>query len=289
MKFNREMLKGYLPVMVLAVLEKEPMHGYGLCANLKEASSGALKLGDGTIYPLLYRLEKQGLLIVPASRCTSAKPHKLEISPRTQPRSEITCNLEDLRPIDFVPVSDREDKRLWNEFVQRYHPLGYRRPFGVRQRFFIVGGGRELGCFLVSGAAKSIAVRDRWIGWSLADRRRNLHLVLNNSRYLLFPWVRVKFLASHVLALAERCLTIYWQERWGYRPVLLETMVTPEFYSGTCYRAANWTYLGETAGTGRPIQGQVYETTPKSVFVRPLIKDYQKRLRAIRWRCRVST
>jgi hypothetical protein len=250
-----------------------------ICENLSWFTpSGGLK--RDACLKALWRLEKQGLLTVPASRCTSAKPHKLEISPRTRLQPEISGNLGELKPVDLVPVSNREDKRLWNEFVQRYHPLGYRRPFGVRQRFFIVGGGRELGCFLVSGAAKSIAVRDRWIGWSLSDRRRNLHLVLNNSRYLVFPWVRVKFLASHVLAIAERRLAVHWQKCWGYRPVLLETMVTPELYSGTCYRAANWQYLGDTAGTGRPIQGQVYETTPKSVFVRPLSKDYQQRLRA---------
>jgi len=104
--------------------------------------------------------------------------------------------------------------------------------------------------------------------------------VLNNSRFLLFPWVQVKCLASHALAIAERSIPAYWQKRWGYRPVLLETMVTPEFYSGTCYRAANWQYLGDTAGTGRPIQGHRYETTPKSVFARPLAKDYPARLRA---------
>jgi len=211
---------------------------------------------------------------------TGSWPDKLELSPKTESQQLINVGLDALRPIELVSVDRREDKRLWNEFVQRYHPLGYRRPFGVHQRFFIVGDGKKLGCFLVSGAAKSIAVRDHWIGWSLDERRRNLHLVLNNSRFLLFPWIRVKCLASHVLAIVERRLPSHWQNRWGYRPALLETVVTPEIYSGTCYRAANWQYLGETAGTGRPIHGKKYETKPKSLFVRPLTKEYQARLQA---------
>lgn len=252
-----------------------------ICENLSwYTPSGGYK--RDACLSALRRLEKRGIVNLPKSRCDIARPQKIKLSERTdEPLVAITKKLSDVKPITLLPADSPEEKQLWNEYVERHHPLGYKRPFGVHQRYFIVGGGQYLGCFLVSGAAKSLAVRDRWLGWSLAERRMNLHRIINNSRFLLFPWTQVKYLASHVLALAVRTIPRQWEIRWGYCPVLMETFVDPAYFSGSCYRASNWQYLGETRGTGRPIKGKSYLTTRKSVFVRPLIKNFVSTLRRL--------
>ena len=100
-------------------------------------------------------------------------------------------------------------------------------------------------------SAWQCAPRDRYIGWSAEQRTRNLHLIVNNARFLILPWIRSKNLASKILALAARTLPAHWQQRYAYRPVLMETFVDTVRFSGTCYRAANWHYMGRTQGRGK--------------------------------------
>jgi hypothetical protein len=133
-----------------------------------------------------------------------------------------------------------------------------------------------LGCLLFSGAAKAITPRDQWIGWSSNERLRNLGFVVNNNRFLIFPWVKVRYLASHVLGKVVRVLAQDWQKRWNYQPVLLETFVDPQYFAGTCYQAANFKYLGMTSGMGLLRQGKSYTTTPKKIFVYPLVDNFQQ-------------
>lgn len=179
------------------------------------------------------------------------------------------------------PVSDRDEREtteLWNEYMDRYHPLGFKKSFGCSQRYFIVGGATLLGCVLLGGAAKAIRVRDAWIGWMDRQRLQNLGYVINNTRFLIFPWVRVRHLASHVLGQLARRAGDDWQERWGYRPVVLETFVDAGQFSGTCYRAAGWLELGKTTGRGLRRPGRQYGSTPKRVYVRPLVPDFRATL-----------
>lgn len=107
---------------------------------------------------------------------------------------------------------------------------------------------------------------------------RNLPWVINNTRFLIFDWVQVKHLASHALGRLARRVREDWYQKWGYRPVLMETFVDPARYQGTCYRAAGWTLLGMTAGTGRPRVGRQYSTTPKMIYARPLVRDFREQL-----------
>ena len=191
------------------------------------------------------------------------------------PAEEIVGKLADIEPVTLDVVRDRDATCLWNEFVDRYHYLGYKRPFGCPLRYFVVSGRGPLGCVLLAGAAKSIRVRDRWIGWTQQQRLRNLQWVINNSRYLIFPWVRVKHLASHVLGQVARRVRQDWLDRWGYAPVLMETFVDPLRYQGTCYRAAGWVCLGYTTGEGLRRPGRSYTTLPRRMFVRPLAPDFR--------------
>jgi hypothetical protein len=185
------------------------------------------------------------------------------------------CSLKEVGNVRLEVVRGREKTELWNEYVHRYHYLGYKKPFGCFARYFIESDQGKLGCLLFSGAAKALRRRDSWIGWSERSRLRNLGLVVNNARFVVFPWAKVKNLASHVLGQVVRRIRDDWEERWSYQPVLLETFVDPERFEGTCYRAANWHYLGMTSGEGLVRKGKRYTTSPKKIFVKPLADDFR--------------
>ena len=228
---------------------------------------------------LLEKLEQQGLLRLPARRITAplgVRQSKVpEPTPRTEPGACVEGSLAELGSVRLVTATGGNDTTMWNEYVSRYHYLGYAPPIGCFQRYFIESERGVLGCLLFSGAAKALQERDRFIGWTKDERLRNLGYVVNNSRFLVFPWVRVKNLASHVLGQAARRIGDDWQNRWEYRPLLLETFVDPELYGGTCYQAANWHYLGMTIGMGLARRGKSYTTTPKKIFVKPLAEDFR--------------
>ena len=171
-------------------------------------------------------------------------------------------------------MTEREAVAEWNEWVERYHPQGYRQPIGAHLRYFLLDRhGRQLGCLLFGFATRNLECRDTWIGWQGQAHRKHLDLVISNSRFLLFPWVQVKFLASKALGLALQQLPQDWQQRHGYRPVLVETFVDLERYRATCYRAANWQFLGMTKG--RKARGTAPAKTPKGVYVYPLHPDWR--------------
>jgi hypothetical protein len=184
-------------------------------------------------------------------------------------------SLSELDAVHLRLASEAEERSVWNDAVERYHLLGYKKPFGYWARYFIESEGHWLGCLLLSGAAKALTARDRWIGWNDRQRLKNLPWVLNNSRFLLFPWVEVANLASHVLGQLARRVGDDWQARWGYRPLLLETFVDPARFRGSCYRASGWALLGRTSGEGLVRPGKRYQTSPKLIFAKPLQADFR--------------
>lgn len=240
-------------------------------------ASGSLKV-DACV-KLLEKLQTEGVLQLPEKRVLS-KPKKrcLSITPRSAPAADIDCKLKQLDFVKLQVVSEPQDIKLWQEYVSRYHYLGYKKPFGYYLHYFIGSDRGLLGCMLFSGAAKSIGVRDRWIGWTPAQRLRNLAWVINNSRFLIFPWVKVANLASHVFGQVHKQIRAHFKQRWGFCPVLLETFVDPQLYRGSCYKAANWCYLGMTTGLGLVRKGKNYRTSAKKVFAKPLVKEYRQLL-----------
>ena len=250
-----------------------------LCEHLSWYSpSGALKVKNCLM--LMERLADQGLVNLPdksaRGRLTPDKPPSL--TQRTTQRSLINCPLKEIDPIELQLVTDKQRIQLWNEYMERYHPLKYKRPFGNWLRYFLLANGEPLGCLLIGGAAKTIHYRDRWIGWDVSHRRHNLSWVINNSRYLIFPWVQIPHLASHALGQLARRVAGDWETRWGYRPVLMETFVDPRQHTGICYQAAGWKMLGETSGKGITRPGKYYTTTPKNIFVKPLHRHFRNLL-----------
>ena len=230
---------------------------------------------------LLEKLENKGLIRLPAKQeqpwqSGSLKP--IALTRRTDPTVGIKGKLSDIGQVRVEVVSDKESTVLCNEYISRYHYLGYKKPFGYFLRYFVESDQDLLGCMMFAGAAKALGARDQWIGWAQQDRLRNLPWVINNCRFLIFPWVEVKNLASHVLGQVARRLRDDWQCRWGYSPVLVETFVDPAQYSGSCYKAANWQYLGMTTGEGLVRKGKDYRTSPKMIFARPLEKGFRSLL-----------
>lgn len=225
---------------------------------------------------LLERLEAEGCVNLPEKRATSPRKRPgIVFTGRTEPKAEICGSVGETAPIRVEAVKGREQAALWAEYVSRFHYLGYKQPFGCFLSYFIESPHGLVGCLLFQGAAKALRVRDEWIGWTKAQRLRNLPWVINNSRFLIFPWVKVKNLGSHALGQVLRRIRDDWEERWGYRPVLAESFVDPQRYEGCSYKADNWHYLGMTTGRGLARKGRSYAASPKKIFVRALASDFR--------------
>jgi len=228
----------------------------------------------------LQKLEALGLLKLPPKHPCKGSKQIIIASARTDPESELAGTVRDFAPIEVKPVASEDLMGLWNEYVHRYHTLGYKRPFGAHQRYFIVGrSGCRLGCLLFASSAWALAVRDEWIGWTERDRAQRLNWVVTNTRFMIFPWVQIRNLASKALSLAANRIRGDWQQRYGYAPVLLETFVEEERYRGICYQAANWIRLGVTTGRGRMDRHNRHLSTPKLIYVYPLVADFRSVLR----------
>jgi hypothetical protein len=231
---------------------------------------------------LLEEWEQQGLLRLPGkrkmTRWNTDQASGARATPRTAPGTPLVGRLSEVGSVWLEVVQDQEAGRLWNEYVDRYHYLGYRQPVGCFLRYFIQSATGLLGCVLMAGAAKAMRQRDQWIGWDRQRRQENLPWVINNTRLLIFPWIGLRHLGSHVLGQLARRVGADWQQRWGYRPLLMETFVDPVKFPGTCYQAAGWIQLGRTTGRGLARAGSVYESTPKIIYVKELTDEVRKRL-----------
>jgi hypothetical protein len=252
---------------------------YTLCEHLDWLTPAGRPKFDACA-KLLARLAEAGQLQLPSLQEHKSHPGPLSCAPRrpsarTDPSVPIERPLSELDPVRLRLVSDPQEEGLWNEYVERYHPLGYKKPFGYPMRYFLDSGAHRLGCILLSGPAKALTARDRWIGWEDRQRLKNLPWLVNNSRFLIFPWVEVANLASHVLGQLARRVGDDWEARWGYRPLLLETFVDPAHFQGACYRAAGWELLGRTTGEGLVRPGKQYQTSPKLIFAKPLQADFR--------------
>ena len=232
----------------------------------------------------LERLDAKGIIRLPACKNQYTRQIKppADRTKRTNRQPTISKKLNELSPIVLTRVQDSSQRQIWCEYVDRYHYLGYRIPFGAHLRYFIQSriGQVSLGCLQFSSPAWRMAARDHWIGWSDEQRRTNLQKIISNSRFLIFPWVQVKNLASSVLSLAAKTVPHDWIDCYGRRPVLMETLVDGKQYNGTCYQAANWVFVGETTGRGRmDRQNKRMGMAVKDIYLYPLSKKFRQELR----------
>jgi hypothetical protein len=235
---------------------------------------------------LLEKLDEKGVVQLPQLR--TSKPRgtttRVPVTERGDEKPPIEGTVRDFAPISLELVADEDQRLHWRELVGRHHYIGHKVPFGAHLRYLVWIARPEpavVACLQYTSPAWKMAPRDQWIGWDERSRKRNLQKIVNNSRFLILPWVRIRNLASAVLALAARELPEDWERRYGICPVLLETVVDGEQYSGTCYRAANWVHVGKTSGRGRIDQEKIrYGVARKEIYLFPLRRDFRDRLRA---------
>lgn len=229
----------------------------------------------------LEMLEKEGVLTLPPKSIKGENFKKKNNSDIaiTVPTVEISGKVRDFESITLKIAKPGADLKRWRAYVNQYHMLGDKQVFGSRLQYFIKSGEVELGCIQFSASSWALEEREKWIGWTIEDRKVRLNLIVNNSRYLIFPWVHIKNLASKTLALASKQLQEDWLREYCYAPVLLETFVDLEHFKGTCYKAANWKYLGETKGRGRMDRNNERSLSQKAIFMYPLQYDFKEVLK----------
>jgi hypothetical protein len=232
----------------------------------------------------LERLETAGVLTLPAKRIGRPVGTRttVPVTERGDDQAVVAGTVRDVAPLEIAPVTTADDRRVFRELVGRHHYLGHAVPFGAHLRYLVSASQpwpQVVACAQFSSAAWRMACRDVWIGWDDATRRRHLPLVLTNSRFLILPWVRVKNLASTILARLAQRIGADWQAAYGVRPVLLETLIDPARFDGACYRAANWIVVGMTTGRGRNDRRRRAPRAPKRVLLYPLARHAVQQLR----------
>ena len=239
------------------------------------------KLKEMSCRVAMLRMQVDGLLTLPPARpVTLIRRPVPEATAATDPQPPITAPVDQLPPLEFLPVSTRtkSDSRLWNEYIQRYHYLGYNPLPGAQLRYFVAIDGQFVALLGFGAAAWKTAPRDQFIGWTEQQRRSNMHLIVNNARFLILPWVQSKGLASKILGRIARQLPTDWQQRYGYRPVLLESFVQSDRFRGTCYKAANWLHVGQTTGRGKLDVTHQYAIPVKDIWLYPLQRSFRQAL-----------
>jgi hypothetical protein len=223
----------------------------------------------------MLRMERDGAIRLPPARRAKPPAYRLTSAVERATEAPETVPQVDLGALT-VQVVSKPDSSLWNGYVQRYHYLGHQLIPGAQLRYFVRAAGHVVALLSFGASAWKTKPRDDLIGWSTQQRERNLHLIVNNSRFLIVPWVRQKNLASRVLSLVSRRLPDDWHAAYAFRPVLLETFVEKPRFTGTCYKAANWQCLGNTQGRGKLDQFMLYAKPVKSIWVYPLVRDFRR-------------
>jgi hypothetical protein len=231
---------------------------------------------------LLLKLHRAGRIELPPPRYRRPVP-----APRREKAGllegvswlPVEGRLSDIEPVEFRQVRRTEDEALFEALIEQHHYLGYGRPVGEHLKYLVRVRGQAAACFLWSSSPRHLGCRDRYLGWPKEARRRNVRLLAYNQRFLILPWVKVKYLATHLLGRMARTLSADWERIYSHPLCFLETFVDPERFRGTSYRAANWVYLGRTTGRGKDDRAnRGPNRSLKDVYGYPLTRDFRERL-----------
>jgi len=252
-----------------------------LSAKLCEAwdwrqANGQLK--DMVCRGLMLELHRAGYIRLPPRKRSPHNP----LAKRKEPgrieidRSPIRGSVKQLGPLVVQQARRSAQEQLFNSLIQSYHYLGYTQPVGEHLKYIVYAGSRPIACFAWSSAPRHIGSRDRFIGWDKLQRKQNIHFMAYNSRFLVLPWVEVKYLASHLLGQIARRISSDWQQLYNHPIYYLETFVDTERFEGTCYKAANWRCLGKTTGRGKADQSHKQNRSLKAVWGYPLHRRFRQ-------------
>lgn len=222
----------------------------------------------------MLRMHENGLIQLPPPRRTKAAARPFKATSVTDPQESIMQPVHQLGSLQLQLV-DKKHSSLWNEYIERYHYLGYKPLPGAQLRYFVTANSQILALLGFGAAAWHTAPRDQFIGWNREQRERNLHHVVNNARFLILPWVQSKNLASKILGMTSRQLPDDWENRYGIRPVLMESFVETHRFTGTCYKAANWIYVGKTKGRGKLGPAGKQSVPIKDLWLFPLHRRFR--------------
>lgn len=251
-------------------------------AGIWDWRTGTGQLKDMATRSLLLKLEQRGIVTLPPRRRKAAKRSLIAtVALSNEPAPAAVAELlADIQPLHIEAVTaGSPDHALFSRYLARHHYLGFRGPVGENIAYLARDRhGRDLACLLFSAAAWKTKPRDSWIGWDDATRTRRLSLLVNNSRFLILPWVRVPHLASHLLGRITRKLAADWQTRYGHPVHLLETFVERSRFKGTCYRAANWTCVGQTQGRTRQDRSRNISVPVKDIYLYALTPRFREEL-----------
>lgn len=248
-----------------------------VCERLNwRRADGRLKDMSGRV--ALLRMQADGLITLPPPR--NAKPVAYQAHPDIERAvlEPATAPTVDLAELTVDLVGTKRASLLWNAYIKHHHYLGHQLMPGAQLRYFVRAADQVIALLSFGASAWKTKPRDEFIGWTHEQRPHNLHLIVNNARFLILPWIKCRNLASRTLALISRRLADDWHTRYAYRPVLLETFVEKPRFTGTCYKAANWQYLGDTQGRGKLDRLHRNAEPIKSIWVYPLVSDFRRQL-----------
>jgi hypothetical protein len=237
---------------------------------------------------LMLRLHRTGLIELPPVRWVNPNPLAHRHAQRSKPaavlvdQTPLESTLCGIQPLGFEQVRRTAEEKLFNSLLHRYHYLGYTQPVGEHLKFVVYAHDRPIACLGWSSAPRHLGPRDRFIGWSAEARRKNIRFLAYNTRFLILPFVKVEHLASHILGCMARLVPLEWERVYGHSIHYLETFVDPGRFRGTCYRAANWQYLGLTTGLGKDSRDNKPNRSLKEVLGYPLRKDFRHLLGEVR-------
>jgi len=240
--------------------------------------NGALR--DMVCRGMMLMLHRQGLIELPPVRQVSRnflvqrdKPDAVIID-----QTPLSMSFAELGPLQIRQVRRTPEEALFNSLLQQHHYLGYSQPVGEHLKYLVFARGRPIACMAWSSAPRHLGSRDRFIGWGAQARLNNIRLLAYNTRFLILPWVRVAHLASHILGCMARRLSADWQQLYAHPIYFVETFIDPQRFAGTCYRAANWTVMGQTTGRGKAAPTRAVNRSIKQVLGYALVKDFRQRL-----------
>jgi hypothetical protein len=239
-------------------------------------SNGMLK--DMVCRGFMLKLHRAGLIKLPEKKTNPPNPLINRTKPVLLPitKTPINKKVSQIKPLVIKQVRKTSAENLYNSLIAHYHYLGYCHPVGEHVKYIIYYQEQPISCIAFSSAVRHLGDRDRFIGWNKELRKKNLHLIAYNTRFLILPWIHIRFLASHILSIIAKRISKDWESIYHHPIYLLETFIDTEKFDGTCYKAANWSYIGKTTGRGKNDQTNRQNRSIKSIWFYPLHKKFKK-------------